>query len=217
VSVRGRRLSILLTESPGFKSVFKIADEVDISSGVYTFRLDRKQKLGMITPIWLPSLAVEPGWTTFDLHLKSTDLRALSAHLKEIKPSLLLFLRKLRRLTIQGPLGFLEEQVSIEIHLKGANVDLDADTVTLRRDEDGDCYSEKYFRVKNLVDTYTKEEKRKGVSESTIVLAFPLAGDGTPEIGAQDVHAFLPLRSYGFNVCSSVFTLRSGLLNHRCN
>ena len=35
----------------GFKSVFKIADVVWIKSGYYSFKLDKSQPLGMITPL----------------------------------------------------------------------------------------------------------------------------------------------------------------------
>jgi hypothetical protein len=198
---------IFLIGSLGFKSVFKIADEVSISSGTYTFKLDRNQKLGMITPIWTPSLPVTPRWTTFDLLLKSPDLEALSAYLKEIKPSLLLFLRRLRCLTIKGPLGFFGEQVSIEIH-RSVDHD-DADFVTLRKVEDGHSSTVKYFRVKEIAKTYPQEDKRKGISESVVVLAFPLTENEEPKISAQDVHAFLPLRCYGFNVCLHLPSLLS--------
>jgi hypothetical protein len=204
-------VSILLIRSLGFKSVFKIADEVDISSGMYTFKLDRNGKLGMITPIWTPSLTVKPGWTTFDLHLKSPDLAALTVHLKEIRPSLLLFLRRLRCLTIKGPLGFFGEHMSIEIHCSIHPNDVDADVVSLQRIENGNRSSEKYFKVQQAAKTYTQEEKRKGISESVIVLAFPLTENEEPKTEAQSVHAFLPLRSYGFNVRLSKILLIYGL------
>jgi hypothetical protein len=191
---------IFLIESLGFKSVFKIADEVNISSGIYTFKLDRNQKLGMITPIWTPSLPVKTGWTNFDLLLKSSDSKALSAHLEGIKPSLLLFLRRLDCLTIKGPLGIFGKQVSIQIH-RSVYHDNDAGVVTLRKVEDGHSSTEKYFQVKGIAKTYPQEDRRKGISESVVVLAFPLTENEEPKIGAQDVHAFLPLRSYGFKVC----------------
>ena len=44
------------------------------------------------------------------------------------------------------------------------------------------------------------EEKREGVSSSEIVLAFPVTRDEHPVISDQNVHAFLPLRPFGFNV-----------------
>jgi len=53
--------------------------------------------------------------------------------------------------------------------------------------------------VRQIVKTYTQEEKRKGISESAVVLAFPLTENEEPKTDSQAVHSFLPLRSYGFN------------------
>src|ERR1700693_1612055 len=121
----------MLIENTGFKSVFKIADIVHISSGKYTFKLDRRQgELGMITPIWTPCLRVVPGYTTFDLELsKSADPVELSTDLKDIKPSLLLFLRRLRTVTIDGPIDHLGRNATVEIHRDN----IDADVVHLHR------------------------------------------------------------------------------------
>lgn len=63
-----------------------------------------------------------------------------------------------------------------------------------------DLPPQKYFMVEHLTKTYNNEEKRKGIVESKIELAFPLLNNGTPKIERQDVHAYLPLRDYGFSV-----------------
>lgn len=177
--------------------MFKVADVVHISSGPYTFKLDRKEELGMITPIWTPSLAMIPGSTVFTLDLsKSADPEALAAHLKDIKPSLLLFLRKLRSLTIQGPLDHHGHHATIEIRRE----DIGPDLVSLRRVYNGKSSADKYFMVSQIAETFTEEKKRLKVIGSTIVLAFPLIDSEEPKIDDQAVHAFLPLRSYGFKV-----------------
>ena len=46
----------------GFKSVFKVADVVHISSGPFQFKLDRRETLGMIAPILesFPSTQIIP-------------------------------------------------------------------------------------------------------------------------------------------------------------
>lgn len=36
----------------GFKSVFKVADQVWITSGPYSFKFDATKPLGMIAPVW---------------------------------------------------------------------------------------------------------------------------------------------------------------------
>ena len=54
----------------GFKSVFKLANIVTISSSAYTFKFDRDAMLGIIAPIWLESCELRlPGWTQFQLLL----------------------------------------------------------------------------------------------------------------------------------------------------
>lgn len=150
----------------------------------------------MITPTWVSSFPVSPGRTTFELQLsKSADTAMLSTHLKEIKPSLLLFLRKLRAVTIDGPLGPQGRYAIINI----SREDVDADVVKLSR-MGGKPTTEKYLKVTHNTNTYTKDEKRKDVTESEIVLAFPLNENEEPLKETQSVHAFLPLKSCGFPV-----------------
>jgi hypothetical protein len=185
--------------SIGFKSVFKVADVVHISSGMYTFTLDRREELGMITPVWAPSLPVVPGCTTFDLELSgSADPKMLSAHLKDIQPTLLLFLQKLRYVTIEGPIGPQGRTATIEIHRDH----VDADIVSLQRIENGRTSINRYFRVTHVTQTHLGEDRRRDVTHSNVVLAFPLTETEEPQISVQSIHAFLPLRSYGFTVRS---------------
>ncbi|KAF7971375.1 hypothetical protein HWV62_21338 [Athelia sp. TMB] len=173
----------------GFKSVFKVADVVHISSGIYKFKLDRREELGMITPIWSPALVSKPDVTTFILELcKSAEADAISTHLNDIKPSLLLFLHKLRSVVTQGPSSVVEIR----------REDVDQDVVQLKRIENGAVTPEKYLLITRSTKTFTGESKRAQITQSDIVLAFPLEADESPKIGVQNVHAFLPLRSYGF-------------------
>jgi hypothetical protein len=122
----------------------------------------------------------------------------LSAHLQDIQPALLLFLRKLRHVTIEGPIGPQARQASIEIHRD----DVDTDIVSLQRIVNGRSFIKRYFRVTHVTQTYLKEARRRDVTHSNIVLAFPLTETDAPEISVQSVYAFLPLRSYGFTVRS---------------
>jgi hypothetical protein len=54
----------------GFKSVFKAATIVWVSSGNYSFKFDKSKPLGMIAPIWddFP-VKVKSGFTSFYLQL----------------------------------------------------------------------------------------------------------------------------------------------------
>lgn len=124
----------------------------------------------------------------------------LSARLRDIKPSLLLFLRKLRCVTIKGPIGAQGRIVTVEIHRE----DVNEDVVNLRRVEDARSSIESYLLVTKTVKTYDEEERRKGVTESQIVLAFPVSQAGAPQASTQYVHAFLPLKRHGFKARSCI-------------
>jgi len=47
------------------------------------------------------------------------------------------------------------------------------------------------------------EEQRGGVKSSETILACPLTSEGTPLESSQHVHAFLPIRDFGFKVLFS--------------
>lgn len=86
----------------GFKSVFKAADVVWISSGPYSFKFDKSKQLGMIAPIWdeFPAV-IKPGYTSLFLQLSEDyNRRGLLDELRSLDSRLLIFLRHLRNITI---------------------------------------------------------------------------------------------------------------------
>lgn len=180
----------------GFKSVFKVAGQVYISSGEYTFMLSRNGDcglLGMIAPSWTERHPVRRGWTDFHLYLADEqDSNKLNSYAQDIQPTLLLFLRKLRNLSL-----LIKQRGCIPESIRLTREDIGSDVVRLH---DSRSTPQKYFMVKYQTKTYPGEEKRKGIEESEVVLAFPLNNEGTPSIKRQAVHAFLPLRQYGFSV-----------------
>lgn len=96
----------------GFKSVFKVADVIHVSSGHYQFKLDRNQPIGMVLPI-LSSFPCpradlvssdDKHNTQFLLEVKRRDdYLEIEQELKEVKPELLLFLRRLKQLRLSFP------------------------------------------------------------------------------------------------------------------
>lgn len=48
--------------------------------------------------------------------------------------------------------------------------------------------------------SHIDEDKRKGQSETEIILAFPIDQNGNPHEEKQEVYAFLPMRSFNFKV-----------------
>jgi hypothetical protein len=179
-----------------------VADVVHISSRIYTFKLDKNEELGMITPIWNDSEhPVIPGWTSFHLELSPLeDSNVVASYIRDINPSLLLFLGKLREMTIDIR---LEGDTRDEI-VKLVRKDMDSGTVVL---EDSRSSPERFLMVKHMTKTYEEEAKRIGVEKSEILLAFPLTEDGMPKIEEQpqSVHAFLPIKSFGFTVCNLIY------------
>ncbi|KAH9928323.1 uncharacterized protein B0H18DRAFT_1000817 [Fomitopsis serialis] len=178
----------------GFKAVFAVAQRVRVASGDFTFRFDRDGPLGMINPIWDASYPSVPGWTTFRLTMTQAVARSdLKEQIKGIQSSLLLFLRKLRAIDIDVAMG---QHSTISVR----RIDEPNDVIRLERHENSTCVSKcRYIVSKQTVKAYAHEEKREGIEQSEIVLAFPIDGDGRPAIGKQDVHAFLPVATYGLN------------------
>ena len=67
-----------------------------IASRDFQFKFDKREKLGMITPIWCTDYPITKGQTTFRLELSPGESgAALAEHASKLEPSLLLFLRQL--------------------------------------------------------------------------------------------------------------------------
>jgi len=101
-------------------------------------------------------------------------------------------------MTIEGPIGPQGRTATIEIRRDH----VDADIVDLQRIEYGRSSIKRYIQVTHATQTYPGEERRRDVTRSDVVLAFPMTETEAPQISGQSVHAFLPLRSYGFTVRS---------------
>ncbi|KAF7978389.1 hypothetical protein HWV62_779 [Athelia sp. TMB] len=181
----------------GFKSVFRVADVVHIASGKYMFRLDRREELGMITPIWNEKSpgTILKGWTSFHLELaRSENPKEMAARLVELSSSLLLFLRRLRSLSVTIKLGDRRLDRVIVIKCTHKN-----QLAHVEKIDNGVVSSQRFFMMKTLTPTYPDSKQRLGITKSEIILAFPINDSGEPHISPQPVHAFLPLRHYGFS------------------
>ena len=187
----------------GFKSVFTVADVVSILSGPYTFKFDKHKPLGMIAPIWIsePQAEYHPGETTFLLELSpAMEHEDLKDRLRDIQPSLLLFLRKLRRIEITTDEGTAVLGMYTDRHR----------VTQLTHTGRGAQPAKRYILSRHNVNVSCDEKKRSGITRSEIVLAFPVSESLEPMESWQDVHAFLPLRRYGFRV-SLFATSRSAI------
>lgn len=156
----------------GFKSVFKIADVVWISSREYAFKFDKNINFGTIAPIWeeFPRPRLEKQ-TSFLLQLSgSCDENEIVDSLRNFDHTCLLFLRRLRRVTLNvkmdGALQTTEIRRRDESH----------QDVLLTIIEMGK-QKFTYSIVKKQVHNLPRGSKRPGVESSELVLAFPHNGD----------------------------------------
>ncbi|KAH9955853.1 hypothetical protein BC827DRAFT_1235201 [Russula dissimulans] len=180
----------------GFKSVFTVADKVYITSGPYSFHFDKTVELGMITPALGSKYPARPGWTTFHLQLASSeDGNDLGAQLRDVRPTLLLFLRKLRALSITFPVRAPQSTNDVVVQRTD---DEARGMVSLQLIQNGECVVERYILVKHIAQTPGEEPGRENIKESDVALAFPVTENFEPVTKQQEVHAFLPLRCFGF-------------------
>jgi len=182
--------------------MFQVANRVTVQSRGYSFILDAKKDLGMISPIWCddPVPAEREGWTGMYLDFgdkEPSPYSVIEAQLEEIRDYVPLFLRKLSivKINVNGS-HFSVERVE----------DKDNSRVTLITTRTTDtCSSSKHYMVSKKTIPMEPDHRREGRDETEIVLAFPLGGDGHPDLSTQpNVHAFLPLRPVGFKVCLPV-------------
>lgn len=182
----------------GFKAVFKVADVVWISSGDYSFKFDKRERLGMIAPIWdkLPG-EKRAGWTSLYIQLeKSYSPDDMVSELKCLDPRLLIFLRRLRTIdiTIAGP----GKEVWTR-SLRRRENDLNFDGIqAIQLMQNSDFIN--YIITRHKISGLREERKRPGISDSEAMLAFPIAASWQPVAQNQHVFAYLPVRDYGFKV-----------------
>lgn len=207
----------------GFKSVFKASSRPEVHSGPYHLQFDKRKEMGFIVPQPVkPPLEWDPAsGTTVILPLDDADdtemapqtLRDFRVHLTEIRPTLLLFLHRLRRIELVDTIGGTSRMISRE-----GRADPDPSSreppPTMTSDSEviglldetraGDTpplvVRQDWLVVRALLDV---KVERAGVQTTELALAFPLCkdieqerADGTrPPLPNLPVFAYLPLRS----------------------
>lgn len=191
----------------GFKAVFKVASTVWVSSGHYSFRFNRDGHLGMIAPIWdddLPEARVSRDGTAIFLQLASDcDEGSIVQELERYDPKILMFLRRLRRveINIAPPFWKLAIRSKIVLSRQDRAPDQGAERVVLLRND----VKSHYIVWRHTLPKMPKDERRPGISESELVLAFPISADEQHAVvEEQSVHAFLPVKSVGFGVSHDI-------------
>ncbi len=176
----------------GFKSVFMITNEPQIYSNGFHFKFDYDETdpKSIIIPHWVDDVPdfIDSEQTNIVLPLKNEVKEELTEFTK-IDPCILLFLRKLKYIEIEDKIRNITRTIE--------RYDIDGKIKIVHSD------GENYWKIIKseilTIPLQIKEEKRKDITETQIILAFPLKQDGGADTSnEQNVFAFLPVRSYGF-------------------
>jgi hypothetical protein len=212
--VESQRRGFIGEKGIGFKSVFNVADTVHISSGPWSFGFDRRNPLGMIVPIIeeFPSELL-PGQTQMLLDLRSKlQAEKINKELEEIDPEILIFLHRLKTIKIKTP----SRHVTFRATSQNNNgLPEEIITISAARRQDGhapNIYETQYMVFRHHLTGISAHAKRHGLTESDILLAFPLNGNFDPE-RSQFTYAYLPIDDYGFKVRIPPFNGQGQLAN----
>jgi len=189
---KNRSLGYIGEKGIGFKSVFMITDEPHIYSNGFhfEFKYEEENPISILVPHWvdkIPSYAKQHK-TNIVLKLRSEAKKEINEYINQIHASLLLFLTKLRVIEVENKIS--RKLVKIQRHEKNGIFEI--------------RYGKKksYWKIVRKLLKQSKpikEERRKDIHETEIVLAFPLKNDGSADASQkQNVFAFLPVRRYGF-------------------
>lgn len=195
-STKAKKEGYIGEKGIGFKSVFAVTHRPEVHSNGFHFRFDVSEEnlLGYVVPEWIEECAEEPG-TKIVLPVKpgqsfSPDI------LTELSSTLLLFLRKLRRLRLHDTQSATEHLTQrcddfpyVELSRTVTSHDLaTAPEIT------------RYLLVSHIFSTVeVRDEKRPNSVKTQVELAFPVDADGAALASVtQPVFAFLPIRDVGF-------------------
>lgn len=205
-STKKRRKAAQIGEKGiGFKAVFQVSDCPEIRSGGFRFRFNRLAhgNLGLVIPEWLDEQTPSAAGTLITLPLKSGTFWRLKP--EDLRPELLLFLRRLRHLVVKNQVHVWE----VELHRDGTEP-----MVTVRRTQKSgngrESHDHRFFVHRRVVAMDDVSERlRPDVRETEVVIAMPVDADGGASAGApRDVFAFLPITKAGFTfVCHADFVL----------
>ena len=177
----------------GFKSVFQVTADPHLFSNGYRIRLPEAEPLtglGYIVPVWVerPPSGIKPQGTTIILPLKPGRYRELSRALREIAPETILFLRKLKSLTIQIDDSYTSTVIKD---------DSSGPLVRLLCEIIGGGNAERSLGSEFWVKTLNRERpaeisaaKRENILDRDVTVALPLSDNAALR---GDVYAYLPV------------------------
>lgn len=192
----------------GFKSVFSVADEVQIQSGVWSFYFKHRRGddgLGMVTPLDGQFGAESQVGTRITLKLSEaarTEYQRFLDAVADVPDTTLFFLQKLKmiRINITRPNSSSSEtrEIRKRVRSSGRKVVL---TRTTRRPTGGIATAvteESVYHVfSHTVWRMPQDDRRRGRTWAKVELAFPVnEADKQPKLSelGQHVFAYLPLQ-----------------------
>ncbi|KAH8702222.1 hypothetical protein BGW36DRAFT_289384 [Talaromyces proteolyticus] len=197
-STKVNRLGYIGEKGIGFKSVFQVAQKVQIQSGPFNFSFEHRPEdsgMGMITPMNekdTPTFYNGTRITLSLLHFDEFDKR--ENDLFSIPDALILFLPKLQRIEL---LVQREDNSSCKISYECEDSS-DNSTINLIKNIDGEI-SVKFFHVeRRTFYRLPSDNARRNRNGAEVTLAFPITDDSRPIIEPQRVFSFLPIRDFGF-------------------
>jgi hypothetical protein len=202
----------------GFKSVFMIASKVYIQSGPFSFFFEHPSPsdnsgMGMITPVhYVPDVPLSHPLTKITLIFKDkVDRQDLEKQFfKDLPDTLLLFLKKLKKITINkyDETAALSNHITYTCDCDDSNRRATLTKVTQAGGAPPQTSLTRYFTTKRQLSNLPDDDQRKDHNTAEIILAFPVDGNDVPIIARQDVYAYLPVDSFGFPVSLTYDNLR---------
>lgn len=207
-STKSRKSGFIGEKGIGFKSVFRVAWKVHIHSEPYSFAFihhEGDNGMGMVTPLNEEYLDDVPEdiQTRMILYFRdNTVADSVEKELRDLPNTLLLFLDKLKRLSVNVD---REENDNWNIMYswkmtEGFN---SKKRVTIMKLEDGVTSEYDFWVVKRKEHDMPNHPARDEIDHAEVVLAFPLNGADDPIIETQWISAYLPLRQEDFKVRES--------------
>lgn len=156
--------------------------------------------IGMVTPMNEPRGEIPPGvGTRIILHLRNDCVpAALARGFDSLPDTLLLFLKKLKRISIQIS---LPSYSAVYRSFSLSTTSFSWQTILQKT-----CHltnvmtTQKFWMARKVATDMPADRARKGIKNAEVVLAFPLDENESPLIAEQQAFAFLPLRKAGYTV-----------------
>lgn len=194
----------------GFKSNFRVARKIWLSSREYSIMWDRAAKFGALVPQWADfPRTVERDKTSFLLELggQEEEMQILQ-DLETLDSALLLFLNRLRVINIE-----LHDHAG---HVRSRSIRRETDVQleslsNMRVIQDGDHFTQ-YLETRYCVQDLPKDSKRAGCASTEMILAFPLQidCDATHQAIPAYVYSGLPVERHGLKVSVTNFCRGAG-------